>query len=89
MSINEGYWGFKCKVLISYVNTGEIASVYNVKMIAYQSLSISYGLTLLLVLFAAGLLLRVFIIFHDCCHRAFFANRMMNEIVGTLFGILT
>lgn len=34
-------------------------------------------------------LVRIFIIFHDCCHKSFFKNRMANEMVGTITGILT
>ncbi|NBD27752.1 fatty acid desaturase [Paenibacillus glycinis] len=57
--------------------------------VAYLSLSVSYWLTLPLTAITAGLLVRVFIIFHDCCHGSFFANRRANEIVGTIAGILT
>jgi omega-6 fatty acid desaturase (delta-12 desaturase) len=56
---------------------------------SYLSLSISYWLTLPLTVAAAGFLIRIFIIFHDCCHKSFFKNRMANEFVGTLTGILT
>ncbi len=56
---------------------------------AYQSLAISYWLTLALAVFAAGFVIRTFIIFHDCCHHSFFHNRRANEIVGTITGILT
>lgn len=56
---------------------------------AYLSISLSYWLTLLLLVPASGFLIRIFIIFHDCCHKSFFKNRMANEIVGTLTGILT
>lgn len=57
--------------------------------LAYQSLSISYLLTLGLGVLAAGFLVRIFIIFHDCCHHSFFKNRKLNKIVGTITGILT
>ncbi|WP_299090586.1 fatty acid desaturase [uncultured Metabacillus sp.] len=58
-------------------------------ILAYQSLSISYFLTLGLTVIAAGFLVRVFIIFHDCCHYSFFKNRTANKIVGTITGVLT
>jgi omega-6 fatty acid desaturase (delta-12 desaturase) len=32
---------------------------------------------------AAPFLVRVFIIFHDCCHGSFFPSRRANRIVGT------
>lgn len=57
--------------------------------LAYQSLNISYILTFTLATIAAGFLVRIFIIFHDCCHHSFFKNRMANKIVGTCTGILT
>ncbi|QYR21423.1 fatty acid desaturase [Paenibacillus sp. sptzw28] len=56
---------------------------------AYLTLSISYWLTLPLAVVAGGFLIRIFIIFHDCCHKSFFKNRIANEIVGTITGILT
>lgn len=57
--------------------------------LAYLSLSVSYWLTFALTVPAAGFLIRIFIIFHDCCHHSFFKSRKANEIVGTLTGILT
>jgi len=53
------------------------------------SLTVSYGLTLLLALFAAGFLVRVFIIQHDCGHGSFFKSRRANDLVGTVCGVLT
>ena len=55
--------------------------------LAYQSLTISYLFTLLLAVPAAGLLVRIFIIFHDCCHGAFFPNRKVNTIIGMITGL--
>jgi len=57
--------------------------------LAYKSLAISYILTLALAIFAAGFLVRIFIIFHDCCHYSFFKNRRANKIVGTITGVIT
>lgn len=42
----------------------------------------------LLVILAAGLLVRIFIIFHDCGHGSFFKSRLANEICGFACGIL-
>lgn len=56
---------------------------------AYFSLSVSYWLTLALAVVAGGLLVRIFIIFHDCCHGSFFVSKKANRIVGTITGILT
>lgn len=57
--------------------------------LAYQSLEISYALTFLFCVIAAGFLVRIFIIFHDCCHYSFFKNRKANDIVGTITGVMT
>jgi omega-6 fatty acid desaturase (delta-12 desaturase) len=38
---------------------------------------------------AAAFLVRVFIIFHDCCHGSFFSSRRANRIVGYAAGLLT
>jgi omega-6 fatty acid desaturase (delta-12 desaturase) len=55
----------------------------------YQSLALSYWVTLLLVPIAAGLLVRTFIIMHDCGHGSFFKSRRANEIVGWITGVMT
>ncbi|TDQ40905.1 fatty acid desaturase [Aureibacillus halotolerans] len=57
--------------------------------LAYQSLAISYWLTLGICVVAAGFFVRIFILFHDCCHYAFFKQRRVNAIVGTVTGIIT
>jgi omega-6 fatty acid desaturase (delta-12 desaturase) len=54
----------------------------------YLSLEISYFLTLGLSVLAAGFLVRIFIIFHDCGHGSFFKSRKANTIAGTLLGSL-
>jgi len=38
---------------------------------------------------AAAFHVRVFIIFHDCCHGSFFTSRRANRILGYITGILT
>lgn len=48
-----------------------------------------YWITLSLAVVAAGILVRVFILFHDCCHGSFFASRRANTILGYVAGILT
>lgn len=49
----------------------------------------AYWMTLALAVAAAGLFVRMFIIFHDCCHGSFFASRRANIILGHILGILT
>jgi acyl-lipid omega-6 desaturase (Delta-12 desaturase) len=55
----------------------------------YRSLSVSYWLTLALAPVAAGFMMRIFIIFHDCGHSSFFKSSKANHAVGTVCGILT
>lgn len=50
------------------------------------SLSISYWITLGLSVFAAGFLVRIFIIFHDCGHGSFFKSPLLSRIVGIVMG---
>ena len=56
---------------------------------AYQALSISIWLTIVICIVAAGFVVRTFIIFHDCTHGSFFKNKKANNIVGTITGVLT
>jgi omega-6 fatty acid desaturase (delta-12 desaturase) len=53
-----------------------------------RSLATSYWLTLALAVLTGGLLLRIFIIFHDCGHGSFFRSRRANDIVGIVAGLL-
>lgn len=44
----------------------------------------------IVAIFIAGpFLVRLFIIFHDCCHSSYFKSKWANNIVGYLSGILT
>src|SRR5439155_21815089 len=49
---------------------------------------VSYAFILPLVVIAAGLVVRTFIFFHDCCHGSFFASRWANRTLGYIAGIL-
>ena len=49
----------------------------------------SYWLTLLLSVPTAGLLVRLFIIQHDCGHGSFFKSRAANDFVGRALCVLT
>ena len=55
----------------------------------YWSLQLSYLVTLLLAIPTGALLVRVFIIQHDCGHGSFFGSRWANDAVGWLCSILT
>ena len=56
---------------------------------AYQSLKVSYLLSLVFCLIASCFLVRLFIIQHDCGHGAFFKSKSMNNWVGRFIGVLT
>jgi omega-6 fatty acid desaturase (delta-12 desaturase) len=53
------------------------------------SLGLGYWLTLLLAIPAAGFLVRLFIIQHDCGHGSLFRSRLANDLVGRAIGVLT
>jgi acyl-lipid omega-6 desaturase (Delta-12 desaturase) len=55
----------------------------------YWTLSISWWLTIPLAVLAGLLVVRIFIIFHDCGHGSFFKSRTANDIVGFISGIIT
>jgi omega-6 fatty acid desaturase (delta-12 desaturase) len=57
-------------------------------IIMIQTIRISYWLTLLLAVFAAGFMIRTFIIFHDCGHGSFFKSKRFNKIVGIITGLM-
>ncbi len=56
---------------------------------AYLALDVGYWLTLLLAIPAAGFVLRLFLIQHDCGHLAFFKTRSTNDWVGRVLGVVT
>ena len=49
----------------------------------------SLVLALVLILPIAGLLVRTFVLMHDCAHGSFFGSRRLNDIVGFVTGVLT
>ncbi|MEC4749624.1 fatty acid desaturase [Methylomicrobium sp. Wu6] len=73
---------------------GQIANTFlpYLGLWALMIFTVLYGLpvwtTLLLSIPAAGFLVRIFILFHDCCHGAFFPSRSANRILGYISGIM-
>ena len=55
----------------------------------YLSLSVGYWLTLFLALPAAGFVVRVFIIQHDCGHGAFLKTRRSNDTIGIICSLFS
>src|SRR5436190_2994625 len=58
-------------------------------VLMYFTRNISWWLTIPLAILAGGLLVRIFIIFHDCGHGSFLKSRRANEIIGFVSGLLT
>jgi omega-6 fatty acid desaturase (delta-12 desaturase) len=75
------------RALWQLVNTiGAYAALW---YLMYLSLSVSLWLTIPLAVLAGGLLVRVFIIFHDCGHGSFLKSRLANDFWGFIAGVLT
>jgi acyl-lipid omega-6 desaturase (Delta-12 desaturase) len=55
----------------------------------YLSLALPYWVTLLLAFPVAGMLVRTFIIMHDCAHASFLPHRRLNDAIGYVTGVLT
>ena len=55
----------------------------------WAALHNGYWICLLLVVPCAGFLVRLFMIQHDCGHGSFFRNRLANDWVGRIIGVLT
>lgn len=56
---------------------------------AWASIHFGYWLGLVLVLPAAGFLLRLFMLQHDCGHGSFFGRRGLDDWTGRAIGVLT
>jgi len=69
------------------ISFGPLAALWVLMWLFY-----SFGywwLTLLLAVPAAGFLVRLFMIQHDCGHGAFFRRRVVNDWIGRVLGVLT
>jgi acyl-lipid omega-6 desaturase (Delta-12 desaturase) len=58
-------------------------------VLIWAALGRGYWVSLLLAVPAAGFLVRLFMIQHDCGHGAFFRHRLTNDWVGRVIGVLT
>lgn len=87
------------KALEKYKTANDLRACYEILItvvpfailwaVMYQTMSISYWLTALIAFPAAGFLVRIFIIQHDCGHGSFFSNPTANRWLGRVLGILT
>ncbi len=58
-------------------------------IVMWATLGFGYWLTLLIAVPAAGFLVRLFMIQHDCGHGTLFRNRATNDWIGRVLGALT
>ena len=69
------------------ITLGPLVALWGLSWTAYY-----FGywwLSLLIAVPAAGFLVRLFMIQHDCGHGAFFRHRMAHDWVGRVIGVLT
>lgn len=57
--------------------------------VMYVTRGIGFWLTLILAAPTAGLLVRLFILQHDCGHGSFLPSRAANDAIGRILGLLT
>jgi omega-6 fatty acid desaturase (delta-12 desaturase) len=55
----------------------------------YRMLEYSYWGAVLMAIPTGAMLIRVFIILHDCGHGSFFKSRRANDVIGFIAGVLT
>ena len=72
--------------IIQMLNT--ILPYFIMVALMFFSLRISYWLTLLLSIPTAGLLMRIFILFHDAGHNSFTPSLRANKIIAFYLGII-
>jgi len=78
-SVRRGLW-----------QTGTTLAAYAATWVLLLVLQpISWWLTIPLILLAAALQVRVFILFHDCCHGSLLPWSRANQLLGYLTGVLT
>ena len=77
------------KSLCQIANTLGAYFVLWAVMIVALKRGYSYWIILMLAPLAGGILVRIFILFHDCCHGSFFASRSANTVFGYITGVLT
>jgi omega-6 fatty acid desaturase (delta-12 desaturase) len=75
------------KALWQVVNT--LVPYFGLWVAMVMSLEVSYWLTLGLAVIAGLLVVRAFIIFHDCGHGSFFKSQKANDVLGFITGMLT
>lgn len=87
------------KILVAYRNPSTLRSVFEIAITAVPFALLWFSIWvlidreiwagLLLAVPAAGFLVRLFMIQHDCGHGAFFPRRFANDWTGRVIGVLT
>jgi omega-6 fatty acid desaturase (delta-12 desaturase) len=62
---------------------------FSLWVLAYLSLEVSYLLTSVFCILAAGMVMRLFIIQHDCGHGSFTNSQKYNDVLGSILGVIT
>ena len=89
---NENDWSNWTSIISNYLKPSRARSwwqlinsviPYFALLVAmYYSMQVSYWLALAIAPLAAGFMVRIFIIFHDCGHGSFFRSELANRITG-------
>jgi omega-6 fatty acid desaturase (delta-12 desaturase) len=74
------------KTIWQLVNT--LVPYIGLWVLMVYAMEISYWLVLPMALLAGGLVVRLFIFFHDCGHFSFFKTAQTNHRVGSILGLL-
>jgi acyl-lipid omega-6 desaturase (Delta-12 desaturase) len=69
-----------------FVTVGPLVVLWVLAWLAY---SVSYWLSLALIIPAAGFMVRLFVIQHDCGHGSFFRGKAANDWTGRVLGVFT
>jgi acyl-lipid omega-6 desaturase (Delta-12 desaturase) len=88
------------KILVNYQNPSHARSITELAITALPLIALwvtawqlfahgHWWATLLLGTVAAGFLVRLFLIQHDCSHGAFFPQRRVNDWIGRFLGVFT
>jgi acyl-lipid omega-6 desaturase (Delta-12 desaturase) len=78
-----------CKWRGTWQLASTLSLYVGVWVLLYFTIAISWWLAVPLIVLGAGLLVRLFIIFHDATHGSFYPTRLANDLVGGLTGVLT
>ena len=87
----SGTKGFQAPILAR--SLGQLATSFGGFVVSctamYLCLAVSLWITLPISVLAAGFLIRIFIIQHDCGHGSFFRSEWANELTGNLCSLMT